>query len=310
VRVTYPGGGAPTNNGAPAVAGGGAGGNGGPSANTPGSAGTLGGAGGGADSTGTAEAGGSGGPGQIKVTPRASSPFKTLIAHRPGPDAPPSLNPLVPVGNGADIPNGSIQYPVPSLTAGVNARFGGTYTVMLAAFTFNTPAAARTITVTVTQAEYAGGPSYPTSVSTTVTPSTGVTNGLVVIGELTLPYKDIAPDNASAVFTVAVASSNTADRFLDCLLLDTVGQTLIVNETNGYVTLFADEPDPDRDLGRILGSQFGRPDAISVMDFATLSGGPLTVDPAQSSAVLLVYSADGSPAVAMSFSPRYWLDRT
>jgi hypothetical protein len=136
-----------------------------------------------------------------------------------------------------------------------------------------------------------------------------VTNGLVTVGELTLPYKDIASDNASAVFTVAVTSTNGADRFLDCALLDTTGQTLIVSSPTGYVTLFADEPDPDRDLGRILGSQLGRPDALSVMDFATLSGGPLTVDPAQPSAVFLVYSADGSLAVAMSYSSRFWLDR-
>ena len=70
--------------------------------------------------------------------------------------------------------------------------------------------------------------------------------------------------------------------------------------------MYADEPDPDRDLGRILGSQLGRPNAISVMDTATLSGGPLTVDPAQSAAMLLVYCADppplGSPAVSMSYS--------
>ena len=182
------------------MAGGGAGGNGGPSANTPGSAGGApGGGGGGADSTGTAEAGGAGGAGRIIVTPYSSPAFKTLVAHRPGPDAPQSLNPLIPVGNGADTPNGGTQYPVPSLVTGVNARFGGTYTALLTNFTWNNPTASRTITVTVTQAEYAGGPSYTTSVSTTVTPSTGVTNGLVVVGELTLPYKDLAPDNQSGV---------------------------------------------------------------------------------------------------------------
>ena len=314
VRLTYPGGGAPTNTGAPAVAGGGAGGNGGPSANTTGSPGAApGGGGGGADSTGTAEAGGNGGAGQIKVTPFSSLPFKTLVAHRPGPDAPASLNPLVPVGNGADTPNGATQYPVPTLTAGVNARFAGTYTVMLAAFTWNSPSSSRTITVTVTQAEYAGGPSYATSVSTTVTPTGGVTNGLLTVGELTLPYKDVAPDNTSAVFTVSVNSGQTGDRFLDCAFLSTDGQTLIVNGTNGYVTMYADEPDPDRDLGRILGSQLGRPNAISVMDTAMLSGGPLTVDPAQSAAILLVYCADppplGSPAISMSYSARFWADR-
>ena len=40
------------------------------------------------------------------------------------------------------------------------------------------------------------------------------------------------------------------------------------------------------------------------MDTATLSGGPLTVDPSQSAAMLLVYSAEGSPAVAMSYFAR------
>ena len=98
---------------------------------------------------------------------------------------------------------------MPTLTTGVNARFAGTYTVMLAAFTWNSPSSARTITVTVTQAEYAGGPSYATSVSTTVTPTGGVTNGLLTVGELTLPYKDVAPDNTSAVFTVSVSSTPT-----------------------------------------------------------------------------------------------------
>ena len=108
---------------------------------------------------------------------------------------------------------------------------------------------------------------------------------------------------------MSVTDTNSNDRFLDAIFLDTTGQTTIVSVPSGYVTLYADEPDPDRDLGRILGSQFGRPDAISVMDAATLSGGPLTVDPAQSAAILLVYSAEGSPAVAMSYFARFWIDR-
>lgn len=312
VRLTYPGGlGAPTSNGGAAVPGGGAGGSGGATANSPGSAGAApGGGGGGADSAGLTEAGGAGGAGRIIVTPFSSQPFKTLVVHRPGPDAPPSLNPLVPAGNGLDTPNGTVQYPVPSLVTGVNARFGGTYTVVLVNFTWNNPTAARTITVTVTQAEYSGGASYATSVSTAVTPSSGVTNGLVTVGELTLPFKDIAADNQGAVFTVSVTDTNTADRFLDVLFLDTTGETAIISEpSGGYVTYFLDEPDPDRDLGRLLGSQFGRPDAISVLDAATVSGGPLTVDPASPSLSLLAYAVEGSPAVALSYFSRYFLDR-
>ena len=311
VRLTYPGGGAPTNTGAPAVVGGGAGGNGGPSANTAGSAGSApGGGGGGADSTGTSEAGGSGGAGRIIVTPFASAAFKTLIAHRPGPDAPASLNPLVPVGNGADTPNGapSTRYRRWSAesTPGSAGRIRYCWPTSR-----GTPRAQQPDYHRHRHASRISAAARP-SPRRSARPSPrrpGSRTGWFVVGELTLPYKDIAPDNQSAVFTVSVTDTNSNDRFLDAIFLDTTGQTTIVSVPSGYVTLYADEPDPDRDLGRILGSQFGRPDAISVMDAATLSGGPLTVDPAQSAAILLVYSAEGSPAVAMSYFARFWIDR-
>ena len=46
-----------------------------------------------------------------------------------------------------------------------------------------------------------------------------------------------------------------------------------------------------------------------MIDTATLSGGPLTVDPSQSGSVLMVYAVEGSPAVAMSYFERFFLDR-
>jgi hypothetical protein len=259
-------------------------------------------------------AGGAGANGQIRVTPYLPSAFKTLIVHRPPLGTLKTFQPLVPVGGGSDIPNGTIQYTMPQPVTGVNADFGGTYTILLVAALWPwSGSAARTITVTVTQYEYAGGASY--SVSTlpvTVTPQQ-VTNAIVTAGVLTLPIKAVAPDNLGGYYTVSVTDTITTDRFYDCIFLDTMGQTVIVNKAaGGYVTYYIDAPDPNVSLGRIMGSQLGRPDAISVMDSCqAISGGPMYIEPADGDNMLFVYSADGlAPNTSVGYFPCYYFDRT
>ena len=62
-------------------------------------------------------------------------------------------------------------------------------------------------------------------------------------------------------------------------------------------------------LGNVLGSKFDRTDAVSVLAYATVSGPPLTVDPAGNQA-LLVYSADGlAPSAELTFFPSWMIDR-
>jgi hypothetical protein len=237
-----------------------------------------------------------------------SNTFKTLIAHRPGPDSPPSLLPLLTVGAGSDTPNGGTFYPVPSLVTGLNGVFGGTYSIMLVNETWNTPSASRTVTVTVYQYEQPGGSYVTASVSQTFVPSAFVTNGMLVMGELTLPINDIAPDNTDAYFEITVTDTNTSDRFLDCLFLDTMGQTVWANlAASSYVTYYIDAPDTDRDLGRVLGSTSGRAQATSVLASSFVSGGPLTVDPGSN--VLLCYCIEGAPALAAYYYPAWYLDR-
>ncbi len=308
VRLTYPGG-APTNNGGIAVAGGGAGGAGGPSANTVGSAGSQpGGGGGGADSAGSTEAGGAGGNGRLIITPYTTAAFKTLIVHRPGRWSPVQLNPFVPVGAGLVAP-GATEYTVPSLVSGVNADFNGTYTVILTNFSFNSSGSPRTISVTVRQYEAPGGAHYDTTTTPlTITPSTQVTNGIVVAGTLTLPLKAVSADNTAGYYTVLVSDTNGSDRWYDCLFLDVQGMTTIVNEpTTGYVNYYFDEADPCHDLGNYLGSQVDRSQAISVMDAITISGGPITVEPGLST--LLCYSQEGAPSLAVSYFARWHSER-
>jgi hypothetical protein len=314
VILTYPSStGAPTSAGGTAVTGGGAGGAGAASAGNNGSNGSApGGGGGGAYSSGTAKTGGNGGNGQLKVTPYIPAAFKTLIVHRPPLGSVKTFQPMVSVGGGGDAPDGTHQYTMPQPVTGVNADFGGTYTIYLINSSWN-GSSARTITVTVTQYEYAGGPGYPVStLPVTVTPSQ-VTNGILTAGVLTLPVKAVAPDNLGGYYTVSVTDSNTSDRFYDLLFLDTMGQTVVINEpTSGYLTYYADAPDPNVSLGRIMGSQGGRPDAISVMDACqAISGGPLYVEPADGDNLLFVYSADASaPNVSLSYYANYFFDRT
>jgi len=101
---------------------------------------------------------------------------------------------------------------------------------MLTSNVWNTPANARTLSVTVTQYEYVGSQGYTqTTTPITIVPNTQVTNGIVVLGNITLPLKAIPPGNTTAFFTVTVNDSNASDTFFDVLLLDTMGQTTIVN---------------------------------------------------------------------------------
>lgn len=307
LTLTYPGGGSPTSAGGIAPAGGGAGGAGGSSANTPGSAGSApGGGGGGADSAGTTEAGGAGGTGKLTVTPFLPPQFKTLIAHRPGAACPIELNPLVAIGG---IAPGATEFPVVSLIAGRPARFDGTYSVVLVSRAWNSPGSSRNITVTVRQYEYPGGAFYDTPTATlAITPSTMVSNGVLVAGICTLPSHAVPKDNNQAYYTAFVTDSNGSDTWWDILLLDSQGQTTIINETgSGYFTYYIDTPDPCHAQGQVLGSQAGRGAAISVSDTAVLSGGPLTLVPGRNT--LLCYSPDGAPAVSVSYFPAYHIDR-
>jgi hypothetical protein len=310
IVISYPGG-APTNNGAAAPAGGGGGGAGGPSANTPGSAGTApGGGGGGADSTGTTEAGGAGAAGKLIITPYTNAAFKTLIVHRPPLGALKTFQPLVSVGGGTGVPNGATQYTMPQPVAGIPADFSGTYTLYLINNTWS-GSTSRVIFVTVTQWDVIGGVSNSVStVPITITPAQ-ITNGIVQAGVLTLPQKAVAPDNSGGFYTVSVTDSNTSDRFYDLIFLDTQGQTVILNEPSaGFSTYWFDEPNTLVDLGLHLGSNSGRPNAISVMgECLPISGGALSLEPADGDNQLFAYCIEGAPSIGLAYYPRWYFDR-
>ena len=312
VKLTFPGNiGAPTANGAAAVPGGGAGGAGGAAGNNPGSSGIApGGAGGGACSTGTAEAGGVGAAGKLIITPYSSAPFKSLIVHRPPFGALKTYVPLIPVGLGADAPDGTHQYAVPQPLTGINADFQGTYSFYLIASSLS-GSGTRTVTVTCTQYEFAGGPSYPQStLPVTFTPAQ-LTNGVLVAGVMTLPVKQVAADNSGGYYSFSVTDTNTADRWLELISLDSQGQTIVINRSaNGYIQYFIDAPDPNVNLGLIQGSNGGRPNAVSVFSDCTIGGTGITLEPSEGENALFAYSPDAlAPAIGLSYYPAWFHGR-
>src|SRR5581483_1061806 len=117
----------------------------------------------------------------------------------------------------------------PGLLPGA-AQFDGTYTMLAAFGSFNSPSSPRTVTVTVNQYEASGGTKWSaTTDPVTFTPATQVTNGIVDLGNLTLPPKALAEDNALGYFTVQVTDTNTSDTVLDLLIIDNNGQTVLIN---------------------------------------------------------------------------------
>ncbi len=304
--------------GGPGYAGGGKGGLGAQSLNTNGGGASLPGGGGGGSfgATTTSIPGGQGGQGGIRVTYQPPlTPFNTLIVHRPGQNANQNLNPLTPIPI-TDVPNNTEYKIVNAVQPSVNAVFNSTYTVVLVANKWNpaTLGTARTVTVTVSQYEYQGGPASSVQVSRSLVPSTDIVNGLVNLGEVTLPIKDYAKFNDQSYFTVSVNDTDSADRFMDVLMLDTTGQTMILNIApnqagyNTYVNYYIDEPTPDRDLGFIGGTCQDRQHNVSLMEYAFISGGPLYIGAGDN--LLLTYSPSGAPSLAVTYAPRWYLDRT
>ena len=89
--------------------------------------------------------------------------------------------------------------------------------------------------------------------------------GFLILGTITLPLRWLPPDNQSADYTVSVDSPERPDRFIDLLLLDQTGQTvLIVHDHDGFTNYFIDEPTATQGLGGILGSNACRTQARSV----------------------------------------------
>jgi hypothetical protein len=258
---------------------------------------------------------GQGGAGQIILTYTVTPAFSSLIVHRPGPQQPDWLCPYITVPAG-DAPDGTHEYPVASLNPSVNARFNGTYTILVAtALPWGVASTARTYTVTVNQYEQPGGAVSSVNKARTFTPASPgrdflLVNGYVIIGNLTLPNLELPHDNLNAIYTVTINSTVTADVINEIIFIDTMGDTCIISTVNDYGKFLLDEPTGVRDIGGVYGTIADRGDAISVLSRAILSGAPIGVDPsADANQSLLVHAQEGIPGGDFTYFPRWRSER-
>jgi hypothetical protein len=303
-----------TSGGAPSYTFGGRGANGNPGSAAGVVGATPGGAGSGAvRSTGSlAYNGGAGANGLVRVTymPPAVA-FNDFLLHRPGQNAPPDLNPVVPIPAG-DPPDNR-EYAVPQTVVGRNAVFKGTYSVLVCAAAWDTPGNSRRISVTVSQYEYPGGPAISVQATRTMTPDTDSVNGYISMGAVTLPIKSVNKSNTDCYYTVSIHDTDQNDSFQDIIFLDSQGQTVLVNIAPGtagdsrYINYYIDEPSLDSDIGNLLGSSHERDRAISVLDMAMVTGGPFYIGPGDN--LFLAYSSKGAPNLRVTYSPRWYSDR-
>ena len=134
------------------------------------------------------------------------------------------------------------------------------------------------------------------------------------MGEVTLPIKDYARHNDQSYFTVMINDTDQGDSFMDVLLLDATGQTVLVNIApgtpgyNSYVNYYMDEPTPDRDLGFVGATTQSRQHQVSVLDYTMVTGGPPYISPGDN--LLMVWSPSGSPNVGLQYACRWYLDRS
>lgn len=277
---------------------------------TPSAGGWPGAGGGGTSSYGSSgHLGAYGGNGQIRLiikTYTSSQSFPMCLVHKLSDRAKLQARAVLDVGAGQDPPDGR-EYGIDDVD-GVPARYEGTYTVLLIASSLN-GATARTITVTVRQYEAAAGAVSTVTAQQSITPS-GVTNGVINLGEITLPVKQMSAENIDSNFTVSVVSGNTADRFLDLLLIDTSGQLVLINLTGGgYSDYYFDAPSVTQLVGLALGTDTDRTGAVSVMGSlgTIMSGGPMQLTPGDN--VFTVYATAGMPGLEGDYWPRWQQER-
>jgi hypothetical protein len=271
--------------------------------------------------------------------------MRTILVHMPNPDSDATFVPVISVGDGQTnpdpdnpgapdypgYPSGGTQtyYPV-SPHPGMPVKYSGTYQVMLAVYSWGNAAAPVIVTAEI-RINGPVGPVGSVRATATLIPTLNeaAMTGYVSLGTVTLPPRWMPPDNQTMSYDVLMYSTNTADRYLDLILLDVTGSTVCClapgnYQSAGYSNWFIDEPESGQSMGALLGSDFGRTAAVSATDailpHGFISGGPFMLEPGTEN-LFLAYSFDrrdrnnpsqgytGSPSLAADYYPRWWFDR-
>lgn len=233
-------------------------------------------------------------PVAVELSRVDSTTFDAWCVHVPPPDRT-SAQPLIPLGD-ASAP--SVSY-----TTSPNARYGGTYSVWLA-ITVTTNTSTLDVPITFSQSAPSGGPTATVHASVPGAPD----DYLIYAGEVALPLVGYPPEaSVATTVTVAPGSAGSLTVVHDVLLLDTRGQTVVVDATAPLATTaWVDAPAPSQAFGGV----YSGPDRFNAMSVSgsLIAASTLLFEPGASN--ILLYCPKGALAAALTYSPRWLQEAT
>ncbi|WP_375483350.1 glycine-rich protein [uncultured Jatrophihabitans sp.] len=230
-------------------------------------------------------------PLNLQLANAGGASYRSWLVHTPPVDGL-TAQPLIPL---AGQPSGV------SYTTDPSVDYTGTYSVYVAtgATVGGTTGTPRIVTVTIAQAG---------QTATVTAPISATPNTLFYLGDVTLPLVAY-PAESSAPATITATSTQGSDTFNDVLLLDTRGQTILVDSTAAATpNNWVDEPDPTVALGGVwTGTAPDRTDAHSVGASLTRAG-VLLANPGDS--VVMLFSPEGALQGNVTYYPRWQQEAT
>lgn len=234
-------------------------------------------------------------PVALQLSASAGGNFKSWCVYTPPEDVP--AQPLIPLGGASSLVTVAVAAPV---------KYQGTYSLWISLGTVNSPNTPRQISVAASTST--GTSSAIASLLVSIVPT--ASNALYYLGEITLPGAAV-PDECFPSTSFQVVDYNTSDVMNDLLVLDTRGQTVIVDSTaTSRKYAWADAPAPTVAFGGVYtGTVVDRSDALGVGG-ALVAASTLLVNPGDSP--ILAFSPDSASllTITATYYPRWLQEAT
>jgi hypothetical protein len=232
-------------------------------------------------------------PTNLTLAP-ASGTITAFVLHSPPVDQDPNVAILSPLSNASTNQTVTI--------AALNARFRGTYAVLVGVDTVGSGAI--TATITVTQKANGTTVGSPTVLTKTYTAGAKV----IAVDEVTLPLYDVPDDNTTTSYTMQVQVTG-AERYSELMLLDTAGEAVWTdsNTAAAAANVYVDEPAPLQSGPGVYASASDRSAAYNVLGNCNMWGGPPLLEPGSNK--FLAWVSTSTPVLTASYYPRWPFER-
>lgn len=180
--------------------------------------------------------------------------------------------------------------------------YRGTFSLLLG--TSATPSGTNTVTVTVAQFE--NGVQVASKALTVTYTAPLLTGPVIPVGDITLPLRATATDNAQTTYTLDINHTAGSDAYTDVMFCDVRGQTVIAVPPASAEAVYVDAPTVGQGVGPIMASAaVDRTQAYGIFDGVLAVGGPILFEPGTNK--LMTWCRSAALTVAATYYPR-WLD--